>query len=389
MKIHCAETTRKALSNWDMLGTALHIPTNSMAWALKNRDNMQHRIRLGDRTVYKSDTLLHKVQFRLSLLMEPLLDELPGNECVYSYRRGKSPVKEIKKLAGAKMLIATDVKGFYDHVFIRHIEGALVDCGFSPQGGRLIARYCVVKRGNMQTLQQGCPASPALSNLVGYKYMDVPIQAWLSENLKGVEYKYVRYCDNIELFIYGDAPEGFSEKYKEAVKSIMKEAGFRTHDWATVSNKHPKMNQRFLGVVLNHEARVEKGMIDELRATLFNLCIRGFSLQDTKKFLDSMGRMPSHLAGNDLRYIRAETLDDLRSQALSILTGKVAYVTSVNKRHGLWLKKLLTLAKHIAQDNALPVKLMRFDKEWKDKLLRYKDDSQNLQDFMSMMLMLA
>lgn len=388
MKIHCASTTREALSNWDTLGAALNVKPNLMAWALHARDSMQHRIRLGDRTVYKSDKLLNLIQTRLALLTEPLLDELPGNGCVYSYRRGKSPVKEIKKLAGAKMLIATDVKGFYDHVFIKHIEGALVDCGFTPQGGRLIARYCVVKRGNLQTLQQGCPASPALSNLVGYKYMDVPIQAWLRENLPGVKYKYVRYCDNVELFIYGDAPEGFAEKYKAAVKEIMKAAGFRTHDWATISDKHPKLNQRFLGVVLNHQARVEKGIIDSLRATLFNLCMRGFSNEEVFRFMDSMGKAGTGMREYDglILFENDEAWPEIREHALSILSGKVAYVSSVNKRHGLWLKKLLALAKKLERNPELRIRFSAYNQERKNRILKYKDDSQELTDFIDMVL---
>lgn len=384
MKLWCSSNAREALNNWDTLGAALNVSTNRMAWALHNRHNMQHRIRLGDRTVYKSDPLLHLIQSRIELLVDPLLDELPGNECVYSYRRGRSPVKEIKKLAGAKMLIATDVKGFYDHVFIRHIESALEDCGFSKLGGRLIARYCVVKRGDVQTLQQGCPASPALSNLVGYKYMDVPIQAWLRENLNGVDYKYVRYCDNIELFIYGDVPEGFPERYKEAVKSIMKDAGFRTHDWATISDRHPKMNQRFLGVVLNKEARVEKSIIDNLRATLFNICIDGFNYGNVNRFLEDIGKIPEHLQKN-IAWLSNEELEQLRASTLSILSGKVAYVSSVNKRHGLWLKKLLTLAKKLHGSSQLRERFAAFSEDRKNKLLRYKDDTQSLNDFIAMM----
>ncbi len=394
MKISCAKTARQAIHDWDTLGAAINVKSNVMAYVLHQRDSMQHRIRLGKRTVYKSDDFntvleqengeerpqrrrmgLHTIQERIGLLVEPLLDELPGNEAVYSYRRGTSPVAAIKSLAGAKVLIATDVKGFYDHIFIRHIEGALVDCGFSHLGGRLIARYCVVRRGNMQTLQQGCPASPALSNLVGYKYIDVPVQAWLKENLKGVEHKYVRYCDNVELFIYGDMPEGFAQKYKEAVKGIMRNAGFRTHDWATVSDSHPKKNQRFLGVVLNHRARVEKGMIDSLRATLFNLCLSGLSREQVVRFLQSVEKMPVYDS-----YDEAVLLDRL----MHILGGKVAYVSSVNDRHGRWLKKLMSLARLLSKMPAEREKLASaYSPAWKEALLRYKDDTQDIVGFIS------
>lgn len=384
MKIHVSGSIREAISSWDTLGAALNVKPNLLAWALHNRDNMQHRIRLGERTVYKSEPLLNLIQTRIGLLVEPLLDELPGNECVYSYRRGKSPVKMIKELAGAKLLISTDIKGFYDHVFIWHIEGALVDCGFSPQGARLIARYCVVKRGSMQTLQQGCPASPALSNLVGYKYMDVPIKAWLKENLNGVDHEYVRYCDNVELFIYGEVPEGFAEKYKAAVKEIMAKSKFRTHDWATISDKHPKMNQRFLGVVLNKEARVEKSIIDDLRATLFNICLHGFTQEDATRFLDSLGKLPEGFGSQShiWEYDNGITVDTLRYQTLAILKGKAAYVSSVNKKHGQWLGKLLSVANELADNEAWRTSVSQYNERWKNILLKYKNKEQNRGEFL-------
>ena len=388
MKLTCTGKARKLISNWETLGSALNIAPKYLAHALYSRDSMQHRIRLGKRVVYKSDPLLHFVQNRLSLIAEPLLDELPGNDVVLSYRRGQNPVEEIKKLTGAKLLISTDIKKFYDHVVVPHIAGALMDCGFSKNGAKLIARYCIVKRGeHLHTLQQGCPASPAISNLVGYKYFDRPITKWLKENLNDVEYKYVRYCDNIELFIYGKVPEDFPARYKEEVKKITSEAGFRTHDWATISDSHPKLNQKFLGVVLNSKARVERGMIDELRATLFNLCVKGLSDAEVARYMRSLGKIPLNTeVGSDGAPVDAAVNEMLRGQALRILGGKVAYVRSVNDRHGKWLGKLLALAKDLATDVTFRanVQSIGYHKKWKDSVLKYKDDSQDTEAFLAL-----
>lgn len=332
------------ITDWHTLGAVLHTPTHVLSWVLHERKTMQHRISLNGRTVYKSDPPLRAVQAKLSMVFEPLLDELPENDCVLSYRRGLTPVDVLKKFTGSKMMISFDIRKYYDNITLKHIEESLSQCGFTHTGAKLVGRYCLVERDGRHTLQQGCPASPALSNLVGYFFIDRPIKEWLVREYPDLDYRYIRYCDNVTLFLPGNEPEGFREKYKEAVRTMLRPKGFKTHDWNSISNTHPKRNQKFLGVVLNKEARVERCKIDELRAILFNMCYLGLRSQ-SMRYMTCKGV---------LRQTNENFTDDelkaFTRSMRSIMRGHIAYVSQVNKKHGLWLTKLYS-ASSIIQDN--------------------------------------
>ena len=76
----------------------------------------------------------------------------------------------------------------------------------------------------------------------------------------------------------------------------------------------------------------------------------------------------------------------LRGQALRILGGKVSYVRGVNARHGKWLGKLLALAKDLASDEMFRnnVQNTGYSDEWKNNVLKYKDDTQDMDEFLSL-----
>jgi hypothetical protein len=320
---------------------------------------MQKRICLGKRTVYKSEAPLLGVQRKLIPLLAPLLDALPGNEAALAYRKGVTAMDVIKRHTESAMLITCDIKGYYDHITLEHIEKALTRLGFSPAGGRLVGRYCIVRRQNHYTLQQGSPASPVVSNLVGYFCFDQPIQEWLREHLP--EATYIRYSDNLALFAPNPISEELKDEYKDFVRRTCSLNGFRTHSWSSISSDHPKRNQRFLGIVLNHNARVEKRHIDRLRATFYSACRFGIAYC----FSRYVG-----MHGLTLNY---------SSEFHSILKGHISYVSAVNKTHGLWLKKLYKAA--IILDELEVSTEIRGSEPVRRALNTYKNASETVSEF--------
>lgn len=371
-----------AINDWEALGSVLHMPTNIMSWTLRQRDSMQHRIRLGDRVVYKSDPYLQAVQQRIAMLIAPLMDNLQDNDVVLSYRSGVSTQSELSKYANSKMCISFDIRKYYDHVRLPHIEEALHAVGFSREGARLIGRYCIVKRGNIHSLQQGCTASPAISNLVGYFNFDRPILAWLRYQYPNLNYKYVRYCDNVALFLFEPEPEGFREAYKTAVNNRCVRRGFRTHDWASISHTHPKRNIKFLGVVLNAMPRIERAKFDDLRATLYNMSAFGIS-NESERFC------------GEYAPVGAYVLEP--KKILQILRGHAAYVASINKRHGLWCRKILD-AMMITNYGSLNANVEEYrsfaeryacDKRVSDAIMKYRDDSESIDEYLNRIVCVA
>ncbi len=294
-----SKNTVQLIKDWNDLGAVLGVKTNVMSWVLTKRDSMQRKIKLGEREVYKSSGPLHFVQNRLISMLEPMFDSIENTDCVIAYRKGVAPTDVVKSVKHAKMLITADIRHYYDNIKISHIEYCLTELGMQPLGARLVARYCVVKKGNRHTLQQGSPASPVMSNIVGHFYFDKPIQEWLAE--KNIDCTYLRYCDNIALFIHSDPPDDFSEEFKKFVKTqVWVQGGFKTHKWNSIRDNNPVMHQKFLGIVVNAEARTELDSIDQLRATLFN-CVRNGFYAEALKHLESKGvKVKNKLNAKDL-----------------------------------------------------------------------------------------
>lgn len=335
------ENAVKHISNWYDLASVLGLKTYILSYALRERDKLQTRIRLGDRIVYKSGRALKVIQSRLTTLVEPLFDALPGNECALAYRQGVSATKVVGNVRHARVLITFDIKKYYDNVTLKHIEECLGMCGFQTLGARLVGRYCVVKKGNRSTLQQGSPVSPAISNIVGHFYFDTPIQQWLRSEYPDLDATYIRYCDNIALFVHDDVPEGFTDRFKSFVKESLREVGFRTHKWNCIADSNPVKNQKFLGIVLNAQARVELSIVDRLRAILFNWCLFGGE-QTAERFMSEEGIQ-----------LREFSIEGMKVAKLrQVMRGHINYVKGVNEKHALWLEKLLGATELIDNSNA-------------------------------------
>jgi len=332
------------IKDWGDLGAALGVKTNVMSWVLHERDNMQKKIRLGEREVYKSAGPLHFIQNRLICMLEPMFNKLEGTEGVIAYRKGVTATDVVKNVPHARVLVSCDIRHYYDNVTISHIENCLVQMGMQPLGARLVARYCVVKKGNRHTLQQGSPASPVMSNIVGYFYFDRPIKEWLA-NHKNVNCTYLRYCDNIALFIHNDPPEEFCLEFKAFVKLQLKAHGnFRTHKWNTITDRNPVMHQKFLGIIVNAEARAELDAVDSLRAALFN-CLRNGFKNEAERYLTMKGVNLKRRFHGDSLYTE---------NFKSYLRGHINYVNRVSGKQGSMLKKLFAAAEYMQdEDNPL------------------------------------
>lgn len=364
----------ETITDWYSLGAAIGVKTGTMAWVLKNRDQMQSKIRLGERTVFKSAPGLRFVQSRLCSLFEPIFDNLPDTSAAIAYRKGVTATDIVKNTEHAKALVSFDIRHYYDNITLKILRQCLVDAGMDKSGAMLAARYCVVRKGTRSsapgrlTLQQGSPASPALSNIVGHFIMDEPIQKWIKAEYPDVKATFLRYCDNIALFVHNDAPEGFFTNYKEWVKKHMADNGFKTHKWATVSDSHPVLHQKFRGMVLNSEARAELGLVDRLRAILFNWCRHG--LKDAaKEFFNQRGIKP-HYASMNL----------LNDKFASHMRGHVQYVKRLNEKQGLMLEKLYKGARLLDAESAgLPYRLTP---QTFGAVKQYRDSNESLDDYL-------
>jgi hypothetical protein len=336
-RIQGSETALSCITDWYALGAAIGVKTNLMAWVLRERDEMQHRIKFGERIVFRSDPPLRHIQSRLITLFEPLFDAIPGTESIIAYRKGITATDVVRAVPHAKTFISFDIRHYYDNVTFQHIARCLEQLGLPYIGAKLAARYCVVQKGSRHTLQQGSPASPVLSNIVGHFAFDLPIKEWLKTEYPNLNITYLRYCDNIALFVHDEMPEGFSDRLKAFVKPKLAEQGFRTHKWATVADNHPVMHQKFLGMVINAEARAELDAVNRLRAILFNWCRNGLAAE-ARNFMLEHGVDTGH------GFIDHGIMQE---QFKRHLKGHIQYIRRLNRKQGLMLEKLYVAAEYL------------------------------------------
>lgn len=324
------------ISDWYGLGSALRVSPSTMAYALTFRNELQQPVRHKDRPLYKSAPALKFVQTRIGMLASNIMNSKEHENVVLAYRQGISPVNVLSQYQNSHALITTDVRKYYPSIRLEHIESSLMDAGMNSLGARLTGRYCIVERHG---LQQGSTASSAVSNLVGYRYIDLPVLHWLAEQGVQDDVGYIRYCDNMALFLLRNLGENFYKEFKDFFKEKMQSNGFRLHHWCYTSNNSRYRPQKFLGVVLNHAPRVAKDRLGKLRAVCFSLCRTGYNEAAARILVEGggVGEQPAH---SFVYGVHSAAADKLRSK----LIGNASYVGMINKRHGLWLTKLIKAA---------------------------------------------
>lgn len=359
------------IHNWNDLGNAMHIFPRFMAYAHKFRDKLQHKIKLGKRTVYSSDSPLSLIQKRLSTLASFLLSQRPDNEVAIAYRNGLNVHDVLAQNTECALLIKTDIVKYYDNISYANIQKTLVECGLNPSGAKLVASYCCVWNGKFSSLQQGSSCSPAIANLVGNRCLDVPILKWLRANCP-VEFNYYRYSDNIALFCKELPSSEFIKAYKAAVRDIARKHTFKTHSWSTIANNHPARHQEFLGVVLNKTANIYRVKRDWFRAVLFNAAVGDIVVQ-AGKFFKITGGLGKRITSDD---------DLLIERFEMAIQGYIAYVQSVNAKFALRASKLFEVIKY-RMNNDVSVSL-----EALSEIKKYSDTEESLEHYRDRVLKL-
>ncbi|MFW6134797.1 MAG: reverse transcriptase domain-containing protein [Elusimicrobiota bacterium] len=320
------------------------------------------------RKIFVSKGNLKYSQDKIKPLLETMFHSKCNTDHILSYIKGKNPHTIIREeCVGKDMLIKFDIRKYYDNISGKMIYNSLKKLGFNHQGATHITKLCTVKIGNKYSLQQGSSVSPVLSNIVGYFYIDKPVQSYLEEIEKQypkLEITYKRFCDNIGIWVDGPVPTGFSDQLKEEIKRRIKT--FKVHDWYTIRGNHPKLAQTFLGVTLNSQMKIQRVRYDKIRAILFNSII-DWTLQNALKYFRENGddRFDGVYSGSD-------TIEKFHER----MGGYVNYVKQVNQKQGLRLEKLLEASKKCTWMPLSNVDIL-------EKIKKYTNDDESVQEYMS------
>ena len=227
-----------------------------------------------------------------------------------AYRFGGGALKNAEPHLGGNILLKLDIRHFFDSIIYSSVKEKVFPAERYSESNRiLLSILCVYK----DSLPQGAPSSPAVSNII-MRDFDNTVGKWcLSQNIT-----YTRYCD--DMTFSGDFEPSDVISF---VKSELLKMGFFLNDKKTVKacNGRKKM---VTGVIVNDKLNAPIEYRKKLRQELY-YC---------KKF-----GIDSHMARIGITLSREEYLRKL--------LGRVSYVLSINpenremKDYKAWLTEAL------------------------------------------------
>lgn len=182
-----------------------------------------------------------------------LAKRLTFGDSIYGFIAGRSAVDAAGFHSGANWVYSVDIENFFQTTPIQVVEMRLIEIGYSAKAANLISKLCCYK----DSLAQGSPASPVLSNLVMRA-----VDSELVKIAKRHDVKLTRYADDIVFSGTGD----FSETLRSDTNRL-----FSNTCWQLSSSKEnfAKLPQRLKvhGLLVHgQEPRLTKGYRNKIRA---------------------------------------------------------------------------------------------------------------------------
>jgi RNA-directed DNA polymerase len=163
----------------------------------------------GTRRILAPSDELKKLQRRI---LRRLLARLRAHPASHGFERGRSIVTNAQAHQGQEVVIRFDLVDFFPSTRERCIKQYFRSIGWNRPAAKVLTRLCVYE----DSLPQGAPTSPRLSNLVNY-LLDARL-AGMARALGGV---YTRYADDITVSF----PEEDSDDKNGVIRSGPQNAG--------------------------------------------------------------------------------------------------------------------------------------------------------------------
>jgi RNA-directed DNA polymerase len=186
--------------------------------------------------------------------------QISGYAKAYAHKRS---IKENAKFHLRKKIILTiDIKDFFPSLRYKLVLRFFSSLGYSPAVSTMLSKLCC----NKDSLPQGAPTSPALSNL-----LMVNIDKTLSVYIKGNNLCYTRYAD--DMTFSGDLHPG---KIIELVDENLSKMGLSiNHKKIRVRQRH--QSQEVTGIVVNDKLQVPRTTRKYLRQNVYYIMKYGLA----------------------------------------------------------------------------------------------------------------
>ena len=206
----------------------------------------------GIRNLSVPDEILKYVQKQIA---EILLIHMPVSRYAKAYRFGSSTLRNAKHHVGKQVVLKLDILHFFDSIRYSTVKDKAFPEGIYAEPLRiLLTMLCYHK----DTLPQGAPSSPAITNIILYEF-DELIGQWCRE--RGIAY--TRYCD--DMTFSGDFEP---VEVIRLVRAELKTLGFLLNEQKTKIQR-PSQQQSVTGIVVNEKLSIPADYRRKLRQELY------------------------------------------------------------------------------------------------------------------------
>ena len=229
----------------------------------------------GTRTLLVPDEPTKIVQ---RAILSNLLSREPVSPAAAAYRPAFGPERGARLHVGAKKVLTLDVRGFFDHIRYPDVK----NCAFPKERYSealrvLLARLCCP----FESLPQGAPTSPAISNLVMREFDETMLSYCAA---RGIAYS--RYCD--DMTFSGDFDAGELAKF---AADLLGARGMTLNRKKTRVRTNAQ-RQRVTGLVVNERVRTDSGLPPRASAgTVLLPKIRHRGAYGAKKYHGRLGKL--------------------------------------------------------------------------------------------------
>lgn len=183
-----------------------------------------------------------------------ILYRIESSDYAKAYIKNKGLKDNLKFHKNQKKVYSIDIEDFFPNITYDKVYKIFKNVGYSETMSKYLSKLCCLK----DTLPQGAPTSPYISNLV-MKDIDKEIGAYCIDK----KIRYTRYAD--DLTFSGDFDE---ENIKVLVEDLLANEGFKLN---TEKTKLMLNSQRQIvtGVLVNKKLQITKEKRRELRQILY------------------------------------------------------------------------------------------------------------------------
>ena len=215
----------------------------------------------GYRILSVPDEILKSIQKQIA---EVLLIHMPVSRYAKAYRFGSSTLRNAKHHVGKQVVLKLDILHFFDSVRYSTVKDKVFPEEIYAEPLRiLLTMLCYHK----DTLPQGAPSSPAITNIILYEF-DELIGQWCRD--RGIVY--TRYCD--DMTFSGDFDPAEVIRF---VRLELKKLGFLLNEQKNRIQR-PGQQQSVTGIVVNEKLSIPSDYRRKLRQELY-YC-RKFGIQE-------------------------------------------------------------------------------------------------------------